>query len=589
MNEMFMEITEDRDESTVCELCVQVLSLLEKSKDSRGQSRDQSEGKGGEGAIGERACSDVPRGRRGSNGREEGSAGSRGAELVESDSKSVLFPRRRDWTSTGSLNAYKTSTVHPSKSKNANTNTPEGDNIRHANSNIHVGNNSKQPSGPSLNAAMNRRLSSLAGRDHESLNKVEMNQSTADDDMYDFFLNFQSADLRQSYVSFKRSDGHSSLQVFVMAILCLLAATWLWLERNEGYNPTVIATICCGTVNLWLVACAIFLKLSFVSLTYNIRILKRFHEPTVRFYRSPFGQYLDDGIVVTAAVTTGLYIVSQALAPACPPGAAFFGTQACNPGKSVGLLPPEAVALALTIVIMFQILARGVSRLGLVYAWCVMIATINVSLWLVGSQSYLWINGELAIAMAISYELERMPLRHFIKSVRVVEASEVNAHLRVAVVQYQVRESELALEAKRSMVRHIGHEIRNPLNVIGVGTDVLSKELKRLGPVVPSVVLEVVEGLQGASGTALEVVNELLMFEKLAAGMTTIETAPTRIVRFIEMAMKQHLIPARAKEIDFKLTVEPCDNHVGVNIDPVKMTVVFRNLFRYNPQSAALA
>jgi signal transduction histidine kinase len=108
----------------------------------------------------------------------------------------------------------------------------------------------------------------------------------------------------------------------------------------------------------------------------------------------------------------------------------------------------------------------------------------------------------------------------------------------------------------------------------------LSKELKRLGPLIPRVLHEVVEGMKGASDTALEVVNELMMFEKLAAGMTTIETAPTRIVRFIKDAMKQHMIPARAKEIDFTLTVEPCDNELGVNFDPIKMTVVFRNLFR---------
>jgi two-component system sensor histidine kinase/response regulator len=161
-----------------------------------------------------------------------------------------------------------------------------------------------------------------------------------------------------------------------------------------------------------------------------------------------------------------------------------------------------------------------------------------------------------------------------------LEASEVNAQLKAALSKYQLRESEQALEAKRSMVRHVGHEIRTPLNIIGVGTDVLLKELKQLGPAIPSSILEVVEGIEEASTAALEVVNELLMFEKLAAGMTTIETVPTRIVRFIEKAMMQHLIPARAKEIDFKLTVEARDNEIGVDIDPIKMVVVFRNIFR---------
>ena len=116
--------------------------------------------------------------------------------------------------------------------------------------------------------------------------------------------------------------------------------------------------------------------------------------------------------------------------------------------------------------------------------------------------------------------------------------------------------------------------------MIGVGTDMLSKELKRLGQVVPSVVVEVVEGMKGATDTALEVVNELLMFEKLAAGMTTLETAPTHIVSFLRDAMKQHMIPSRAKKIDFRLSVDARDDELGVNIDPVKMTVVFRNIFR---------
>jgi signal transduction histidine kinase len=139
------------------------------------------------------------------------------------------------------------------------------------------------------------------------------------------------------------------------------------------------------------------------------------------------------------------------------------------------------------------------------------------------------------------------------------------------------------MKAKRSMVRHIGHEIRNPLNIIGVGTDVLSKELKRLGPIIPSVVLEVVEGMKGASGVALEVVNELLMFEKLAAGMTTIETTPTHLAKFLKDAMTQHMIPARAKDIDFTLSVVTSDIEFGANIDPIKMTVVLRNIFRYPP------
>ena len=108
---------------------------------------------------------------------------------------------------------------------------------------------------------------------------------------------------------------------------------------------------------------------------------------------------------------------------------------------------------------------------------------------------------------------------------------------------YEAREAAQALEAKRSMVRHIGHEvrteeeqtspsypclrlpiassflaytprvwqIRTPLNIVGVGADVLRTELKALGDRVPGALLELVDGIADASTAALEVINELLM------------------------------------------------------------------------------
>ena len=70
------------------------------------------------------------------------------------------------------------------------------------------------------------------------------------------------------------------------------------------------------------------------------------------------------------------------------------------------------------------------------------------------------------------------------------------------------------------------------------------------------------------------------MFEKLAAGLTTLECVPTPIVQFLEQAMKQHLLPARAKSILFELVVSPSiPGKVTVDVDPIKLITVFRNLF----------
>ena len=84
---------------------------------------------------------------------------------------------------------------------------------------------------------------------------------------------------------------------------------------------------------------------------------------------------------------------------------------------------------------------------------------------------------------------------------------------------------------------------------------------------------------QEASSASLEVVNELLMFEKLAAGMTTLECVPTLALPFLEQAMRQHMLPARAKNISFELVPSFVTRNVAVNVDPIKLITVFRNLF----------
>ena len=127
-------------------------------------------------------------------------------------------------------------------------------------------------------------------------------------------------------------------------------------------------------------------------------------------------------------------------------------------------------------------------------------------------------------------------------------------------------------------MRHIGHEIRTPLNVVGVGVDMLLLELASDASILPKGIMEIIEGIQDASTASLEVINELLEFEKLAAGMTTLECAITPVLPFLEQVMRQHTITARAKDIQFDL-VPSITQNVAFNVDPLKLATVFRNLF----------
>lgn len=86
--------------------------------------------------------------------------------------------------------------------------------------------------------------------------------------------------------------------------------------------------------------------------------------------------------------------------------------------------------------------------------------------------------------------------------------------------------------------------------------------------------------MRDASVNALEVVNDLLSFEKIAAGMFTIQTETTPLLEFLKRCMKNHFIPALAKDIKFSLTPSSLmSGDINIDIDSVKMAVVMKNLF----------
>ena len=101
--------------------------------------------------------------------------------------------------------------------------------------------------------------------------------------------------------------------------------------------------------------------------------------------------------------------------------------------------------------------------------------------------------------------------------------------------------------------------------------------MKQLGDLIPPVMMELVVGIKEASAAALEIVNELLAFEKISAGLFTIEPVTTSLFPFLKHCMQQHFIPALAKEI--KLILGPSMySEIMVSIDPTKMGIVMRNI-----------
>ena len=114
------------------------------------------------------------------------------------------------------------------------------------------------------------------------------------------------------------------------------------------------------------------------------------------------------------------------------------------------------------IILIVQIAARGVTCFAIVCSWVICLVAINTSIYLSNSGSYVWMNLLQALIMIVSYELERQPLRMFIKTIKAVEAGEVAAKLKLRLAALETVQADEALKAKCSLVHTHSLPVLNP-------------------------------------------------------------------------------------------------------------------------------
>ena len=229
-------------------------------------------------------------------------------------------------------------------------------------------------------------------------------------DMYDIYLNFKDKNLQNSetekdFISFKRSDGNILLPFFFMILLGLFVVPQFLFSTQFVSDRFAMGAFVFGMITALLLVSTLLLRMSLVSFPHDITMFRWLHPGAVSFHKSSYGQYLDDGVVICGALTSGLFLLTHLDSPTCPSAVAFI------------------------IVLVFQLVARGVSRFGLVCAWITTSVCININLWLLGTtlSQYLLLNCHLSLLHAISYEIERQPLRQFIISKRTAEAADASA------------------------------------------------------------------------------------------------------------------------------------------------------------------
>eukprot|EP00607_Mallomonas_marina_P003979 CAMPEP_0182437352 /NCGR_PEP_ID=MMETSP1167-20130531/84989_1 /TAXON_ID=2988 /ORGANISM="Mallomonas Sp, Strain CCMP3275" /LENGTH=487 /DNA_ID=CAMNT_0024630241 /DNA_START=924 /DNA_END=2387 /DNA_ORIENTATION=- len=133
-------------------------------------------------------------------------------------------------------------------------------------------------------------------------------------------------------------------------------------------------------------------------------------------------------------------------------------------------------------------------------------------------------------------------------------------------------------------VRYISHEVRTPLNTAIIGIEVLLEQVNQRNKDHLNILdqLETLGDIRCSCDIAVNVLNELLTFDKLEAGTLMVEKVDIPFMKFVQETVQPFQIQARKKEITLSVQ-NVCKNHVVVassivNGDRNKLAQILRNL-----------
>eukprot|EP01038_Epipyxis_sp_PR26KG_P004961 gene4961-6936_t len=145
----------------------------------------------------------------------------------------------------------------------------------------------------------------------------------------------------------------------------------------------------------------------------------------------------------------------------------------------------------------------------------------------------------------------------------------------------QRQTTENMLELKRTFVRYVSHEIRSPLNVLYGGLQMLVHEPNTLSN---PILTEQVTDLFTSCGQAIEILNDMLHYEKIEAGKFHMEKTNISLKNWDLITQCRPFIKmAESRDINFKIDWPPTKSleyfdRLFMVADNIRINQVIRNL-----------
>jgi PAS domain S-box-containing protein len=150
------------------------------------------------------------------------------------------------------------------------------------------------------------------------------------------------------------------------------------------------------------------------------------------------------------------------------------------------------------------------------------------------------------------------------------------------------RESQQSSQARDEVLAVVSHDLRNPLNVIGLGAAALLKHLPEEGPAVAW--RKQAELIRRSTDRAVHLIEDLLDVAKIEAGRLVVQRVPEAVVPLLEEAIDLHRPLAEARGLQLELEAEEALPRVLVERNRVLQ--VFSNLIgnalRFTPSGGSI-
>lgn len=127
-------------------------------------------------------------------------------------------------------------------------------------------------------------------------------------------------------------------------------------------------------------------------------------------------------------------------------------------------------------------------------------------------------------------------------------------------------------------MRHVSHEIRTPLNTTIIGLQLLEAELKKPALVRDENLLsDLVADVNTSSVIAVDILNDLLLYEKIEGGLMALELAEVEAWDMIKEVLRVFRIQAKSSQINLEYP-DVCADGYYIKVDKYKLSQVIRNL-----------